>query len=193
VILDARQRVNTRIGDTTVFDHAVRAAASLALHFLEQGNYVGLLIYGNYLDWTLPSTGRAQKERILEALARAQTADKSVFEDLRNIPARLFPPRSQLVVISPLADQDDVEILGILRAREYQILLVSPNVLPSKQAERPADETLSLAVRIAQLRRTLLLDTLRRIGVRVIDWNIPEPLMVPLHGLVKGGWRHKWR
>ena len=193
VILDARQRVNTRIGGTAVFDHAVRAAASLALHFLEQGNYVGLLIYGNYLDWTLPSTGRAQKERILEALARAQTADKSVFEDLRNIPARLFPPRSQLVAVSPLADEDDVEILGILRAREYRILLVSPNVLPSKQAERPADQALSLAVRIAQLRRTLLLDTLRRIGVQVIDWDISEPLAVPLHGLVKGGWRRKWR
>lgn len=193
VILDARERVNTRIAGAAVFDHAVRAAASLALHFLEQGNYVGLLVYGNYLDWTLPSTGRVQRERILEALARAQTADKSVFEDLRNIPARLFPPRSQLVVISPLADEDDVEILGILRAREYRILLVSPNALASKRAERPADEALGLAVRIAQLRRTLLLDTLRRIGVQVVDWDISEPLTVPLHGLVKGGWRHKWR
>lgn len=193
VILDARERVNTRIGDTVVFDHAVRAAASLALHFLDQDNYVGLLIYGNYLDWTLPSTGRAQKERILEALARARTAGKSVFEDLRNIPTRLFPPRSQLVVVSPLADEDDVEILGILRAREYQILLVSPNPLPSKRAQRPTDESLALAVRIAHLRRTLLLDTLRRIGAQVIDWDTSEPLSGPLHGWVKTGWRHKWR
>ena len=193
VILDARERVNVRIGSAAVFDHAVRAAASLALHFLDQGNYVGLLIYGNYLDWTYLSTGRVQRERILEALARARTADKSVFEDLRNIPARLFPPRSQLILVSPLADEDDVEILGILRAREYQILLVSPNVLASKRAERPADESLGLAVRIAQLRRGLLLDTLRRIGVQVIDWDISEPLTVPLHGLVKGGWRHTWR
>ena len=63
VILDARERVNTRIGDACVFDHAVRAAASLALHFLDQGNYVGLLVYGNYLDWTYPSTGRVQREQ----------------------------------------------------------------------------------------------------------------------------------
>ena len=193
VILDARERVNTRIGDTCVFDHAVRAAASLALHFLDQGNYVGLLIYGNYLDWTHPSSGRVQTERILEALARARTADKSVFEDLSNIPARRFPPRSQLILVSPLADEDDVEILGILRARGYQILLVSPNALPSKQAEPPTDESLRLAVRIAQLRRGLLLDTLRRIGVQVIDWDISEPLTVPLRGLIKGGWRHNWR
>jgi uncharacterized protein (DUF58 family) len=193
VILDARERVNMRVAGTSVFDQAVRAAASLGLHFLDQGNYVGLLIYGNYLDWTFPSTGRAQKERILEALTRAQTADKPVFEDLRNIPARLFPPRSQLILVSPLADEDDVEILGILRAREYQILLVSPDVLPSKRAERPTDESLGLAVRIAQLRRGLLLDTLRRIGVVVIDWEVTEPLTVPFHGLVKGGWRHRWR
>jgi len=193
VILDARERVNTRIGEACVFDHAVRAAASLALHFLDQGNYVGLLVYGNYLDWTYPSTGRVQRERILEALARARTADKSVFEDLSNIPARRFPPRSQLILVSPLADEDDVEILGILRAREYQILLVSPNALPSKSTERPSDEAFSLAIRIAQLRRALLLDTLRCIGVVVIDWDISEPLTVPLHGLVKGGWRHKWR
>jgi len=193
VILDARERVNTRIGEGCVFDHAVRAAASLGLHFLDQGNYVGLLVYGNYLDWTYLSTGRVQRERILEALARARTADKSVFEDLRNIPARLFPPRSQLILVSPLADEDDVEILGILRAREYQILLVSPNVLASKRAERPGDEALGLAVRIARLHRALLLDTLRRIGVQVIDWDIREPLTVPLHALVKGGWRHTWR
>lgn len=193
VILDARERVNTRIGEGCVFDHAVRAAASLALHFLDQGNYVGLLIYGSYLDWTHPSSGRVQRERILEALARARTADKSVFEDLSNIPARRFPPRSQLILVSPLADEDDVEILGILRAREYQILLASPNALPSKSTQRPTDEALGLAVRIAELRRALLLDTLRRIGVVVIDWDISEPLTVPLHGLVKGGWRHKWR
>jgi len=193
VILDARERVNTQIADGDVFDHAVRAAASLALHFLDQGNYVGLLVYGNYLDWTYPGSGRIQKERILEALARAETADKSVFEDLRNIPARRFPPRSQLILVSPLANEDDVETLGILRAREYQIMLVSPNALPAKQAQRPTDESLGLAVRMSQLRRGLLLDTLRRIGVVVIDWDIREPLAVPLHGLLKGGWRHTWR
>jgi len=191
VILDARERVNMRIGAEYVFDHAVRAAASLALHFLAAGNYVGLLVYGNYLNWTIPGAGRAQRERILDALIRAKTADKAVFEDLGNIPARLFPPRSQLVLISPLADEQDVEILGILRAREYQIMLVTPNTLSSKQAQRPSDGHLALAVRIARLKRSLLLDTLRRIGVQVIDWDISEPLAARMRW-AQPAWRRKW-
>ena len=173
VILDARDRVNLRLSQADPFAYSVRAAASLAIHFLEEGNRVGLLIYGDCLNWTYPAYGRVQRERILDALASARTADKVVFEDLRYIPTRLFPSRSQLVVVSPLGDQDDVEVLGTLRARGYQIVLVAPDGFSlERTGESPERD---LARRILRLKRALLLSTLAEIGVQVVDWNLTQP------------------
>ncbi len=177
VILDARARAHHRSSDGDTFEPAVHAAASLAVHFLEQGNRVGLLIYGDVLDWTYPGFGRTQRERILDSLAAARPADKAVFEDLRYIPTRLFPSRSQLVVVSPLAGEEDVEILGLLRARGYHVILVSPDPL-DRWIERNTGKTdegsLRLAARLIRLDRRVLLDTLARIGVEVVDWPVDE-------------------
>lgn len=179
VILDARARAHHQDADGDTFEPAVHAAASLAVHFLNQGNRVGLLIYGDVLDWTYPGFGREQRERILDSLATARPADKAVFEDLRYIPTRLFPSRSQLAVVSPLVGEEDVEILGLLRARGYQVILVSPDPL-DRWIERNAGKTdegsLRLAARVIRLDRRVLLDTLARIGVEVVDWKVDEPL-----------------
>ena len=179
VILDARARVHHRSPVADTFAAAVHAAASLATHFLAQGNRVGLLIYGDILDWTYPGFGRTQRERILDSLAAASLGDKAVFEDLRYIPTRLFPSRSQLVVVSPLAGEEDVETLGLLRTRGYQVILVTPDPL-DRWREANTGKTdaasLQLAARIIRLDRRVLLDTLARIGVEVVDWRIDEPL-----------------
>jgi uncharacterized protein (DUF58 family) len=180
LILDAREFVNTHIGNQQTFDYAARAAATIASHFLKMGNGVGLLIYGDYLNWTYHGYGRPQQERILEALAKAVPAEKFVFEDLRYIPTRLFPSRSQLVIISPLADEDDVEILGELHARGYRIILVSPNSLALEQPALGANPAVHLGVRVMALRRELLLSTLRHTGMDVVDWDITEPLALPI-------------
>jgi len=179
VILDARARAYHRFPTGGTFAPAVRAAASLAVYFLDRGNRVGLLIYGDILNWTYPGFGRIQRERILDVLAAAHTADKAVFEDLRYIPTRLFPSRSQLVLVSPLAGEEDVEIIGLLRARGYRVILVSPDPLDQLIAYNTGktdEESLRLAERIHRLDRHILLDTLARIGVEVVDWKPTEPL-----------------
>lgn len=180
LILDAREFVNTRIGNQQTFDYAARAAATLANHFLQMGNGVGLLIYGDYLNWTYHGYGHSQQERISETLAKAVPAEKFVFEDLRYIPTRLFPSRSQLVIISPLADEDDVEILGELHARGYRIILLSPNSIKLEQSALGASPAVHLGVRMMVLRRELLLSTLRHMGMDVVDWDITEPLALPI-------------
>jgi len=177
VILDARARSHTQARDSGTFDHAVRAAASLAEHFIDQGNNVGLLIYGDYLNWVIPSMGKSQKERILAKLAKARMAEKVAFDDLRNIPARLFPVRSQLVLVSPLVVEDDVEVVSLLIHRGYRVLLVSPRATSIELATFPAgDPAAALAERIARLKRALFVETLSRVGARVVDWDIGEPL-----------------
>lgn len=180
VILDARAKSHTQLDDETTFDRSVRAAASLASHFLDQGNNVGLLVYGDYVQWAFPGIGRLQQERILDELAEARLGDRAVFEELRFIPTRLFPPRSQLVLVSPLVDADDIEIVALLVDRGYSVLLVCPHSLTVTGDERlPEDDpAVDLARQILCLKRDLFLGSLARIGTSVIDWRVDEPFRI---------------
>ncbi len=180
IILDARAKAHAQLDGETTFDHSVRAAASLASHFLDQGNNVGLLVYGDYVHWAFPGIGRLQEERILDELAEAKLGDKAVFEELRFIPTRLFPPRSQLVLVSPLVDEDDIEIVALLADRGYSILLVCPHSLSIVQDRRLTedDPSVELARQILGLRRDLFLGSLAGIGTSVIDWRIDQPFRV---------------
>lgn len=178
LILDARARAHTQVREFCTFDYATRATASLASHFIDQGNNVGLLLYGDYLNWVFPSVGRGQTERILDALTHARIADKKAFEDLRQIPTRLFPPRSQLILVSPLVDESDVEILALLRARGYSLMLICPDSLPLEQAVHARTPASELAWRMLRMQRTIFLESLAEFGVQVVDWPLDEPLAI---------------
>ena len=71
IVLDGRERSNLFAGGRSLFEHSVVASAALADAFLTQGNRVGLLIYSQYLQWTVPGYGKLQRERILQALSGA--------------------------------------------------------------------------------------------------------------------------
>lgn len=175
LILDARARADITVGSESLFECSVQAAASLARYFIKEGNRVGLLIYGRYLDWTFPNYGRLQLVKLLEALTRAETGDKAIFEGLENIPRRLFPAGSQLVLVSRLLE-GDVRVLRQLRAL-YSVIVVSPDPLEFERARLSRDdELIGLAWRIGRLRRELMLNKLREAGVRVVDWQTSRPL-----------------
>lgn len=180
LILDARRRTDRPGEDESLFEHAVRATASLAATFLSDGNRVGLLIYGGFLDWTFPGYGRLQRERILRALAGAETGESLVFESFDFIPTRYFPAKSQLVLVSPLCE-DDLSPLVQLRARGYQLLVVSPDPIDFEGQTLEPDPAVPLAVRIARLERGLLLRRLQRAGIRTVDWQVDVPFDLALH------------
>jgi uncharacterized protein (DUF58 family) len=146
----------------------------LAAGLLDQGNPVGLLLYGNTLDWTFPGYGKIQRERILRALARATLGDAPVFEDLDRIPTRLFPARARLMLISPLLPHDR-EMLIRLRARGYQLLVISPDPVAFERQALGAERSVELGARVARLERSLLLHDLRQAGITLVDWNVAHP------------------
>lgn len=174
LILDARQHSDVVTREGGLFEYGIQAAAALADTFLHRGNRVGLLMYGRSLDWTLPGYGKLQRERILRALARAQTGDLPVLEKLDYLPTRLFPARSQIVLISPLQTHD-VGMLAGLRARGYQLLVISPDPISFEQRGLREQGEAEAAARIARLERALLLQRCRRTGVTVVDWPIEVP------------------
>jgi uncharacterized protein (DUF58 family) len=152
----------------------VQAAASLADALLHQGNRVGLLLYSSYLRWTFPGYGKIQRERILHALANARTGESQVFADLEHLPTRLFPPESQIVLISPLLEDDFMPLVQ-LRAQGYEVMVISPNPVRFELSYLPPSKTVQLAGRVVQMERTMLLQRMGRAGIHVLDWDVTEP------------------
>jgi len=181
VILDVRALVHVAIGNKSTFDLSVKAAASIAAHFIAAGNRVGLLVYGDYLDWIYPAAGRLQLDRILRSLARAEPADRAAFGELNRIPTQLFAPGSQLVIISPLGNPDDIEVPALFVARGYSVLLVHVNSLELERSALPKRENVELALRILRLKERVNLASLAASGVRLIDWDVTEPLGISFH------------
>ncbi|MGZ9226565.1 MAG: DUF58 domain-containing protein [Anaerolineales bacterium] len=174
IVLDGRLRTNEFASGHTLFEYSVQAAGSLADALLNQGNRVGLLVYASFLRWTFPGYGKIQRERILHALANARTGESQVFADLVHLPSRLFPPESQIVLVSPLSE-DDLMPLVQLRAQGYEVMVVSPNPVQFELSYLPSNETNQLAGRVVHMERTLLLQRMGRAGIHVLDWDVTEP------------------
>lgn len=174
IVLDARARTNLFQANHSLFEHAVTAAAALSDVFLSQGNRVGLLIYGSYLGWTYPDYGKIQHERIMQALARAEVGGSSVFAGLEHLSPRMFPPESQIVLVSPLIS-DDLDVLIQLRGRGYQVLVISPDPVEFELGILPKSSQVETAARVVGMERDLFLRRLGRAGVQVIGWSTSIP------------------
>jgi uncharacterized protein (DUF58 family) len=173
IILDGRRHINEFSQGRSIFDHSVVAAASLSDAFLNSGNRVGMLVYGKFVNWTYPGYGKMQRERILQALARADTGDSQVFAGMY-IPRGLFPPHSQIVLVSPL-EAGDVEPLVRLRASGYALIVASPNSVAFEQSLLPSTPATQYAARILRLQRHITLQRLRHAGIQVVDWDVTLP------------------
>lgn len=174
IVLDGRLRANEFARGHSLFEHSVQAAAALADALLMQGNHVGLLVYATFLHWTVPGYGKVQRERILHSLAHAKPGGSQVFSDLDHIPTRLFPVESQIILVSPLLE-DDLLPLMQLRAQGYQVLAVCPDPVKFELSYLKKDRNVDVAARIITLERAILLQKVRRVGVQVLDWDVNEP------------------
>ena len=174
IVLDGRLRTNQFAHGHSLFEHSVQAAAALADALLAQGNRVGLLVYASFLRWSLPGYGKVQRERILHTLAHAQAGGSEVFSDLEHLPTKLFPPESQIILVSPLVE-DDLPPLVQLRAQGYQVMLVSPNPVKFELSYLPQTHDNELAGRVLRMERMLLLQKAQHAGIQVLDWDVSEP------------------
>ncbi len=174
IILDGRERSNIVMSSTSIFEYSVEAAATLASTFIDQGNRVSLLHYGKYLQWTFPGYGKIQRERILRALTGVEPGHSLIFAYLQYLPTRIFPPQSQIVLVSPLV-HDDPDVLLQIRARGYRVLVISPNPVSFEQENLPDSHSVRLAARILKMERNIHLEKLIRGGIQVVDWDVSQP------------------
>jgi uncharacterized protein (DUF58 family) len=175
LILDLRRKALPTFANSSLLEHSVEAAAALADALLRAGHRLGLLRYGQFVDWIFPGYGKKQRERVLRALAEAAPSDSQVFASLNYFPTRLFPARSQLIFVSPLLPGDGPMLLR-LRAVGYAVMLISPDPVQFETSHLPPFRLLPTARRLAQIERQLFLRRLRLGGIMVVNWPVDRSL-----------------
>lgn len=181
LILDARVSNN---GAESLLEHSVRACASLAEVFLREGNRVSLLVFGQQMGHCFPGYGKEQFNNILRILSGVTPSENISLSNLEFLRKRLFPGRSQILMVSPLSG-DDLRTYRRLRAYRYPILLLSPDPVSFYLEQVEAGDQMQLAAQAARLERQTQLQTLLQLGIQVIDWPVHQALNGVLHGALQ--------
>ena len=174
VILLLDTFADVRAGSRSTLDLAVRAAATLATHYLDRRDRVGLVSFGGALHWLTPGMGLGQRYRIVDALLESEVVFNYAWKDVSVIPARTLPPQALVLAISPLLDERAVEAFADLRARGYDLVVIE--VSPVGFAAPGPSASDRLAHRLWLLQRHELRARYERLGVAVTTWDDETPL-----------------
>lgn len=168
-------------------DVAVRAASSLAAHYLYQKNRVGLIQYGGVCTWLRPAGGQLQLFRILDTLLDTQTHFSYLTADIARIPPRALPQGALLFVITAMLDSRIEVAVRDLLARGYPLvlLIISPAQVMSEGWDRL--HTTATAY-LWRLEMDLRLHEFRRAGALVVIQESDDPLA----GLTMMSRGHLW-
>jgi uncharacterized protein (DUF58 family) len=188
ILLDTLVSVGTMQANT--LDVAVRAAASLAAHYLYHKDRVGLIHYGGVCTWLPPATGQLQLYRILDTLLGTQTVFSYLTADIARIPPRVLPPGALIFVITTMLDtRIDVALHDLLaRGFQFVLLIISPaHVMALSRHEHHSEAT----ARLWRLEMDLRVRELRRSGILVVMQDSNDPLAGLYSEASRGRlWRH---
>ncbi|MGE3536664.1 MAG: DUF58 domain-containing protein [Candidatus Tectimicrobiota bacterium] len=168
-------------------DVAVRAAASLAAHYLYHKDRVGLLNYGGVCTWVTPAVGQMQLYRVLDALLETRTHFSYLTKDVTLIPPRVLPPGALIFVLTPLADARLEATLHDLLARAFQLVLLVLSPFHVRPVLRQSPQ-MEAARRWWQIEMQQRLDPFRRVGVPVVVQETADPLQNLQHAMA---WRQR--
>jgi uncharacterized protein (DUF58 family) len=160
--------------DESTLDLAVRAAATLADHYLAERDRVGLVAFGGIVRWLTPASGATQLYRIVEALLETEIVFSFAWKNIDVLPARSLTPQALVIALSPLLDERSVHALLDLRGRGFDLVVV--DVTPLSFAGEPRDPDARLALRFWRLWRQALRFRYERLGVAVVEWDGRKPL-----------------
>lgn len=178
LVIDARREayVAPEADAPSAVDRSVLASAKLASALLAADDRVGLAALSPRRCWLAPGAGHTHLSRLQDALATDDAFGPSPptlsYYRRINLPAlrKRLSADSQLIVFSPLVDDEVVEVVRKLHAGGHPTTVISPD----------ATTTGSPGQTLARLERRKRLSDLRRANVRVVDWDGEESLALAL-------------
>ena len=104
------------------------------------------------------------------------------FDELYWIITRLFPSNSFVVLISTLQSPQIPETIMKIRARGYDVLIISPSPMALEKGLARLDREGKISLRILSIERENVMEMLRE-KVTVIEWDPTHPLGELLRGI----------
>jgi uncharacterized protein (DUF58 family) len=178
VVLFLDTLADVRVGSHGTLDLTVRAAASLAHRYLQRKDRVGVVSFGGYLSWLLPTSGARQLYRIVDSLLQIGVVLSFAAKGIDVLPPRTLPPKALVIALSPLLDARSAAALLDLRARGFDLVVVEVSPVPFV---RPGSgELAQLSYRLWRLSREALRARYEQAGVPVVEWTDGDALNVVL-------------
>jgi len=173
LVIDARKEAYVASGDEepSAVTYSVFAADQLFRSLLGSRDSVGLAVVGREDVWLPPSTGDEHRTRARQILTKSpalvpspprRDPDEEQFRRLR----KRLDSSTQVIFLSPLADDDVVEKARRIDARGNSVSVVSPDVTTDGSPGR----------KVAQVERESRLSDLRQADIPVVDWDVEVPL-----------------
>ena len=165
-------------------DRSLAGATQVFESLLADGDRVGLANVGLDWSWVPPSAGSDHRERVRQTL-QSDPNFGGTKHDIRFAVDRYvqrlrrrLPSDAQLILFSPLLDEESAETARRLHAHGHSVTAFSPD----------PTNTDSLGASVARIERRLALETLRESGIPVVDWGHEEALPVAVERAARG-WR----
>jgi uncharacterized protein (DUF58 family) len=178
VVLFLDTFTDVRTGTNGTLDLTVRAAASLAHRYLQRKDRVGVVSFGGYASWLLPSSGTRQLYRIVDSLLQMDIVLSYAVKGIEILPPRTLPPKALVLALTPLLDARSAAALLDLRARGFDLVVIEISPLPF--VDPGGDARAQLAYRLWRLSRDSLRLRYLEAGVPVVEWRDAEALDVAL-------------
>ena len=157
-------------------DACSRAAAALAMTCIARRDRVGMIEVGGYLRWLRPRPGRAQLDRLLDAILPGDVVFTYVSHRLDYIPRAALPPQALVLAVTPLLDARFENAALDLVHRGYQVAMLAVRPLGIMRDALPESHLNQTALRLWALERAVHVRSLRAHGMTVIEWDPDRPL-----------------
>ena len=185
IIVDAREIQAIGSIKKNPLEYNVKAAATIASHFLKKRDQVGLIIYGKSdgkIKWIYPESGKKQLDKLINALIETKPDGYFTLGAVINQAImHMIPKKGLIILLSSL--EDDPTILGAietLKARGYKVIIITPSPNDIEYTMGDFDTYHELAYKILTLRRKNLLSKIRNTDAVVVDWNTVLPIALTL-------------
>jgi uncharacterized repeat protein (TIGR01451 family) len=186
VLVDAREPAyRGPDGEPHAVARSVAAGRLLLESLLDRRNLVGVAAFGRGDCWLAPGAGADHRVRARQLFAthtafaaRPPEGDggTELETQLRRLRTRLSGA-TQVLLLSPLADDGIVRAARRLEAHGYPVTVVSPDVTTANSAGE----------RLAGAERDNRIDRLRRADVPVVDWDPETHIAAALEGAPVAG------
>ncbi|WP_317176184.1 DUF58 domain-containing protein [Halomontanus rarus] len=151
----------------TACDQSVNAAAQFVPWLRQAGNTVGLAALSPTPCWISPGSSRASKAHLINTLTSHSSfeqlppTESCYTEDWIDEFRQRFSQPAQVLFFSPIADAGAVRTARSLEQYGYPVTVISPDPTTLE----------TMGTQLASLERQVRLYELRRVGIRVVDWQ----------------------